>query len=632
MFRYAAEDDDEFVRNGVARGNFADYGGVRIDFGDRPQIIEINMPVPNTDDPHQLVVESEETIEYAEAQSENNANYANHHHYGDVADAQDSETDTNPAFENKFPIKIVEPSSDAMSRLTIADIILRMSQQDIDTSVELSKDIADEEADDVVATTTKGFEQDGVLSEGIDEILSSERSSISMDGGDRIDANGFDDDDDDHMQHAFVTTSQFLNSSNSRHVLVLLKAKLYFHGALNIQLIAGSATIFGYELIQNEPVFAYSPRSDSFLFVSPSAAPQDVPHHPMENNVEINLHGLPDTFVTAELEEFVCDFDSSTDAILLLENDVNNKGIHMIENYMRETIFSNVDAVDEHQQQQQHHHPNHQHQSHHQDRQLSESILRCRFLTHTDAGLRINPQWHDVAMTVNSRQMIIGGKGVGKSTFLRHLINTNLEQFEKILLIDLDIGLPEMFVPQTVSATIVSEPILGPGYIRNTPPYKAYLFGDVTMLVSPIKYLKCVLKLLKHCSGRDELRSMPWVINTMGYSHGFGLELIAAILRALNPTDLIQIQSSKSANDIGGTILNADVVNSFGFNIFRNEVQKMQNQCTYLTYVCNTMCSERQQDEWNKSQKDLRQAMILSKLSSILHGNVNWITDVRPLW
>lgn len=611
-FQFPAEEDDEYVRNGTARADFGDYKSVQIDFDDRPQIIEIEVPVP---EPH-LLVQSEETIEctdyqrdgsdYSEGQNANASMYPNN--YDDVEESHDiDDPDTTPPFENKFPVKIAEPTPDTMNRLTIADIILRMSQQDIDTSVELSKEIVDTEADDVVATTTK--HDDGMVA---DDILSSEPSSVSMDGDHYGSPNGLTEND---MQ-PFVTTSQFVNSTDSRYVLILLKTKIYFHGALSIRLVAGSATIFGYELTQNETVFTYSPRSENFLFLTPSA--QDPHQHVhFENNVAIDLNDLPDAFVTSELEEIVSNFDATTDAILLLENDANNKSIYMIENYMRETIFSNSDTFDDDEV--------------HHNHQLSESILRCRFLTHTDSGLTINPQWQDVAMTVNSRQMIIGGKGVGKSTFMRYLINKNLQEFHRILLIDLDIGLPEMFVPQTVSATIIAEPILGPGYIRNASPYKSYLFGDVNVLVSPIKYLKCVLRLLKYCSCRDELQSMPWVINTMGYSHGFGLELIAAILRALNPTDLIQIQSSKSANDVG-MILNADVVNGFAFNIFKNEVQFMQNECTYLTYVCNTMCSERQQDDWNRSSRDLRYAMIISKLGSILHGNVNWITDVRPLW
>lgn len=604
------------MRNGAARANFADYRGVRIDFSDRPQIIEINMPVPNNDDPHQLVVESEETIEYAEAQSENPNIYANN--YDDIEDTEDSVIDSNTTFGNKFPIKIVESTPDATNRLTINDIIYRMSQQDIDTTVELSKEILEIESNAIsnesAVASTKRIVQDRSMV--VDDMLSSEPSSISMDDENVNSPNALNDhnpmsgENDVVEMQPFDTTSQFFNSSNSRQVLVLLKTKIYFHGALSIRLIAGSASIFGYELIPNETVFGYSPRGDGFLYLSPSSPC----HHPTENDFEVHLMGLSEVFALSDLECVLSNFNSSTDAIVLLENDFSNKSIYMIENYMKETIFPNIEKFD-----------NHRHPFH-----LSESILRCRLFTHTEAGLRINRQWQDVVMTVTSRQMIIGGRGVGKSTFLRYLINKNLKEFEKILLIDLDIGLQEMFVPQTVSATIITKPLLGPGYLQNTSPYKSYLFGDINVLVSPIKYLKCVLKLLKHCSCKEELRSMPWVINTMGYSHGFGLELIAAILRALNPTDLIQIQSSKTVNI--APILNAEVVNSFRFNIFKNEVQYMQNECTYLTYVCKTMSREEQQDDWNKSQKDLRYAMILSRLGSILQGNVTWITDVRPLW
>lgn len=569
------------------------------------------MPVPSNDDPHQLVVESEETIEYAEAQSENANIYANN--YDDVEDEVDSVSDSNTVYENKFPIKIVESASDS-NRLTIADIILRMSEQAIDTSVELSKDIVETGSNAISNECVEATTKDGSMI--VDEILSTEPSSISMDEDGLENANAIHDpnyalgENDFNDVYPFDTTSKFFNSSNGRQVLVLLKTKIYFHGAMSIRLIAGTASIFGYELKPHETVFAYSPRKDSFLYLSPSSQSLQT-----ENDFEINLNVLSEIFISSDLECVVSNFNSSTDAIVLLENDFSNKSIYMIQNYMRETIFPNIEKID-----------NHRHLFH-----SSESILRCRLLTHTENGLRINPQWKDVVMTVTSRQMIIGGKGVGKSTFLRYLINRNLNEFEKILLIDLDIGQAEMFLPQTVSATIITEPILGPGYLRNASPYKSYLFGDINVLVSPIKYLKCVLKLLKYCSCQEELRSMPWVINTMGYSHGFGLELIAAILRALNPTDLIQIQSLKSNNNFG-TILNAGVVNSFCFNIFKNEVQYMQTECTYLTYVCNTMSKDEQQDDWNKSQNDLRYAMILSKLGSILQGNVNWITDVRPLW
>lgn len=422
------------------------------------------------------------------------------------------------------------------------------------------------------------------------------------------------DSNDDEIISDSNASPQFFNSTNSTQVLLLLKGKIFFHGALRIRLLAGDVCIFGYAMQQNETVTANSPRGHSFLYLSPSSQHQIKESETTGQLEQLKMHlqKLSNSFLRADLTEIVSNFDSTTDAVVLLEND-HSKSIFMIENYMKEAVFPNVNTFTCR--------PFHQ----------SESILRSQFLLYTTSGLKINSQWQDISMTPYSRHVIVGGKGVGKSTFLRYFINRNLKKYKNILLIDLDIGQPEMFLPQTVSATIITEPILGPGYLRNKSPHKSYLFGDVNVLVSSIKYLKCVLKLLKHCHSVPEFRSMPWVVNTMGYSRGFGLELIVAILRTLKPTDLIQIQASQSVNNFE-KILNADEVNHFRFNFFDEEVKDMVSDCTYATHICDTMSLSKQKRFWEITPKDLRYATILSKLGNVLQGNAKWITDVKPVW
>ncbi|KAG4078310.1 hypothetical protein HA402_013020 [Bradysia odoriphaga] len=408
---------------------------------------------------------------------------------------------------------------------------------------------------------------------------------------------------------------QFFTSTNSTQVLLLLKGKIYFHGALKIRLLAGDVCILGHDLQSNKTVTAYSPRGHSFLYLAPSVQQQtnEVDTIDPVEQLNVQLRKLSNRFLRADLKEIISNFDRSTDAVLLLECDIS-KSIFMIENYMKEAVFPNVNTFSLR--------PFHQ----------SESILRSQFMLHTSSGsgLKINPQWQDIAMTSTSRHVIIGGKGVGKSTFLRYFINRNLTQFKNVLLIDLDIGQPEMFLPQTISATVITEPILGPGYLRNKSPHKSYLFGDVNVLVSSIKYLKCVLKLLKYCHSVDEFRSMPWIVNTMGYSRGFGLELIVAILRMLKPTDLVQIQAGRAENNFEKVLL-ADEVNNFQFNFFDEEVRDMDSQCTYSTHICDSMSVTNRKRVWDISPKDLRYATILSKLGNILKGNAKWITDVKPV-
>lgn len=420
---------------------------------------------------------------------------------------------------------------------------------------------------------------------------------------------------DDEAVSDSNASPQFFNSTNSTQVLLLLKGKIFFHGALKIRLLAGQVCIFGYAMQQNETVTANSPRGHSFLYLSPSSQQQqnaDGETADQTEQLKMHLNKLSSSFIRADLTEIISSFDSATDAVVLLEND-HSKSIFMLENYMKEAVFPNVNAFTCRPYLQ------------------SESILRSQFLPYSTSGLKINSQWQDISMTSCSRHVITGGKGVGKSTFLRYFINKNLKKFKNILLIDLDIGQPEMFLPQTVSATIITEPILGPGYLRNKSPHKSYLFGDVNVLVSSIKYLKCTLKLLKHCHSVAEFRSMPWVVNTMGYSRGFGLELIVAILRTLKPTDLIQIQAGQSVNNFE-KILNADEVNNFRFNFFDEEVRDVVSDCTYATHICDSMSLSKQKRSWDITPKDLRFATILSKLGNVLQGNAKWITDVKPVW
>lgn len=362
---------------------------------------------------------------------------------------------------------------------------------------------------------------------------------------------------------------------------------------------------------ENETVTANSPRGHSFLYLSPTKhQDQQSQNNKHLKKLQSSLKKLSNIFFRQDLKEIISNFDSSSDAVVLLENDFS-KSIFMIENYMKESVFPNVNKFTCR--------PFHQ----------SESILRSHFLPCTTTGLKISSQWQDITMTSESRHVIIGGKGVGKSTFLRYFINKNLREYKKILLIDLDIGQPEMFLPQTVSATIITEPILGPGYLRNELPQKSYLFGDVNVLVSSIKYLKCVLKLLCYCN--EEFKTIPWVVNTMGYNRGFGLELIVAILRALKPTDLIQIQASHAGNNFQ-KLLTAEEVNNFQFQFFQEEVRDIANNCTYSTHICDTMSQRLQKRFWDISPKDLRFAIVLSKLGNILKGNAKWITDVKPVW
>lgn len=410
--------------------------------------------------------------------------------------------------------------------------------------------------------------------------------------------------------HESTDFTQFFNSLNSRHVLLLLRGTLHFHGSLHIRLIAGKAMAFGYELQLNKTFTVHSPRGHGLICLTSSPDESSG-----ESRAPCNLKAIDDlkeVFHSQDMESVKRAFNSATDAILLLERDRANRGVNMIERYMRETVFPNINAF-----------------NNESPYYSSEFILRCKFLHSPKNGLILNNEWLTLNLKSDSRLVAIGGKGVGKSTFVRYLINSNLAKFKRFLLIDLDIGQPELFLPQTLSVTEISDPILGPGYLQNVKPAKAVWLGDINVLPDPIKYWHCVEEIHKFCSSQPSYSSIPWVINTMGYSRGFGSELIACILKIFKPTNVVQIQS-RTPTDNFDQIMKADVVNNFKFNVLRNEMVQIGGSCKYKTHIFNAARDKIHYKQVDMTAKDIRYTMILAKLGNCLKSNSDWLTSVKP--
>lgn len=460
------------------------------------------------------------------------------------------------------------------------------------SKLKLNQSKQDDVQMDQSLNTTQNFNENGVLQSNTEDEAyeEEETSSGSIDG----------------FAEGNHTEPKFFNSVNSRHVLLLLRKTLHFHGSLHVKLIAGKAIAFGYDLQLNKTVTVHSPRGHGLICLIPTSNTVAI-----QSNLNV-LDDLKNDFYVQDLNYLREEFNGGNDAILLLQRDQTNKGVNMIERYMRETVFPNINAF-----------------NNESPFYSSEFVLRCKFLNEPANGLVLNDEWSTLNLTDNSKLITIGGKGVGKSTFVRHLINSNFDKFKKFLFIDLDIGQPELFVPQTLSATVVTEPILGPGYLQNVKPAKAVLFGDINVLPDPIKYWRCVAEIHKFCSSNVEFAKMPWIINTMGYSRGFGSELIACILKIFKPTDLVQIESRLNMENFD-QIMQTSVVNDFKFNVFKNEMKQISGNCKYTTHVFNAARGRGNHKQTDMNAKDIRYTMILAKLGNCLKFDSDWLTSVKP--
>lgn len=171
--------------------------------------------------------------------------------------------------------------------------------------------------------------------------------------------------------------------------------------------------------------------------------------------------------------------------------------------------------------------------------------------------------------------LVCGKKSVGKSTLMRYLVNVMLARHGKVVLLDLDLGQPELTAPGFVSISVLKKPLLGPSYanVHLSKPYwqESHFLGAVsanthlseitnvaTMLYSNYKFSENPKFYLNHPldhesaieTGSVGLRPpeplgphvhAPMIINTHGWVEGQGLLQLEHMVRVFAPNNVVQI-------------------------------------------------------------------------------------------
>jgi len=68
--------------------------------------------------------------------------------------------------------------------------------------------------------------------------------------------------------------------------------------------------------------------------------------------------------------------------------------------------------------------------------------------------------------------MLAGYKNSGKSTLMRYFLNRCLKKWNRILVLDFDIGQSEFSISGCISAFVIDKPLLGPNYTHLMQPLK----------------------------------------------------------------------------------------------------------------------------------------------------------------
>ncbi|XP_033156665.1 polynucleotide 5'-hydroxyl-kinase NOL9 [Drosophila mauritiana] len=400
--------------------------------------------------------------------------------------------------------------------------------------------------------------------------------------------------------------SVFENSLKSNHVLAVIKEDLEVYGTLVLTLLCGQISVNGYKARRHEAITIYSPKGLNWVSISPTKTKK-----PLKD--EVDWEELNKNFTRAQLDRIKTSFQRQTNAIVLLHRNtsaqqlVDTFGKHMAQNVFPLVNSSNRPF------------------SH------SETLLHCLIQSSDQKRTLQVPQvWNKLKMHATSRIMVAGGKGVGKSSLLRYLINRNLGQFPSMLLIDLDIGQPEIFVPQTISCTVIDEPLLGPGFLYNRQPEHAIVVGHTNIVLCAEQYARAVIQLVQNIQNDAKYSNIPWLINTMGYNKGFGIELMALLVDRIRPTDLVQIASPIPINNFDSA-LDQSSLSQIKPIIYCAEEFKIKEVPKYTLHKLLSAVPAKEKGTWSLSAKDMRYSNLLARLSSCLTGNAKSLTDCEPL-
>ncbi|XP_018914256.2 polynucleotide 5'-hydroxyl-kinase NOL9 [Bemisia tabaci] len=400
---------------------------------------------------------------------------------------------------------------------------------------------------------------------------------------------------------------------------------LYFFGVVKLSILHGQAEVLGYVFNNRTPpsnVFSLRDSGILQVIISKNTQPS-LDLRDLKEKIEERCAGI----ATQTVDRVIMLMKSSS-TILLLERSTDTKRMQVFLNsHCKSSIFPTMTSIQE----------KLMNVEHPEEVKKIERELICQFIhpSEPENFFKVSDQWQplvdqilsSITSYTGSISLLAGGKGVGKSTLLRYLVNQCLSRTsaKKALVIDLDPGQCEMTLPGCMSVHVVTKPLLGPNFSHLSHSGRVWFLGEINVAQCFDRYLKYLEEILCYCASSAELKKIPWFINTMGFCRGLGVELMSCTINYFRPTHVIQIQSKKDNNNYP-LPLSPDIVQRH-HRFIKSKVSRVSGVVTHDLSVISSV-SNANPNKTNPPER--RGAVILSYFSQILPKSTDAITDVIP--
>ncbi|XP_035786435.1 polynucleotide 5'-hydroxyl-kinase NOL9-like [Anopheles albimanus] len=428
-----------------------------------------------------------------------------------------------------------------------------------------------------------------------------------------------DNESDEEASAGAVENYHFYDAIDRHMSLVMMKKPLHLYGHVSVQALFGKVEIMGYTIDRAERRTVYAARGYNAVNLTPIPEPETF----QRPAFEAILQKLKSQFTRHTIEQLLKLFNPTDYVLVLLEAQQEKRDtVRIVHRYLEEyDLFPACNTTTT------------------VPLRATEYWLNVRLLEPRADGtskfplFQANPAWNDVMLGTDSRLLVLGGKGAGKSTLCQFLLNSSIKTFDRILLIDLDIGQPLLTAPEMISATVLDVPLLGVAcFTAVQQQVRCQLFGSLNVVTNPIFYVQNVRSLLEHCENTPSLRGFPWIINTMGYVSGFGEELTAAIMRLVQPTDVIQL-TIPGARERGSEnyrhAMTAEFIQGYKFNILQNEIVPKLGRVLHYKHYAFGVCFDPQACPLAAPKR--RNVSLMVQLVKILDEETECFTAVHPV-
>nr|CAH7749945.1 unnamed protein product [Callosobruchus chinensis] len=391
-------------------------------------------------------------------------------------------------------------------------------------------------------------------------------------------------DDEKYFQSVYEVRKRkaaYYSLDDDKIVVLRGNSTLPFFGLFKLKVLYGQIEILGCTLTEHsKAVNVYSPRGSAWLYI--------------RNITDVTDSNLSSFLPFLESNECLREVVVEETCAVLRCSRLNDSKMRFIERYISQHMFPD---------------------------DMSNRMPQVVFEPRSGNNVITHNKWDEVISQIgsNTKFMVTGGRGVGKSMFVRYTINRLLSRFKKVRVIDLDPG-QSMFTPSgMISMLDVSEPVLGPSYTHLRQTERSYL-SNIDVGRNPFVYVKSVKSLMDYVTKLDN--DVPTVINYMGFVQSLGLNIISSVITYIKPTDVVQINSKQRKKNFKES-LSINLVKE-NCNIFGHASINFE----FRLHEINAM-NDISSGGWILEPRQMRELCLLAYLAEMVPPNVISLTSYQ---